>query len=317
VQLPPEIISVVEEISGRVSFANLKQACAALTAHYRGRGVTARLSLTPEEKLAAYLVTRMPATYAAASAVLRELHRRLGDPSVISLLDLGAGPGAASLAARAAFPALERFTLIEPDRDFARAATRIMPGADVWTVDARRCEFPETYDLVLASYMAGELSETDRNGLVERAWKGARVAMVIIEPGSPAGFAVVRAVREQLLDLGAHIAAPCPREGRCPIPEGDWCHFAQRVERSSLHRRMKDAALGYEDEKFSYIAATRCETHRAVARIIRRPEQSPDLVQLSLCAGDALRAERVTRRNPQLFRAARKAGWGDEWNPES
>ena len=98
------------------------------------------------------------------------------------------------------------------------------------------------------------------------------------------------------------------------MPEDDWCHFMQRVERTSLHRRMKNAALGYEDEKFSYIAVARQEILRAGARIIRRPQQSPGLVQLTLCSGDTIRPERVTRRDPQLFRAARKAEWGDEWS---
>jgi len=149
--------------------------------------------------------------------------------------------------------------------------------------------------------------------LLERAWQAARVALVIIEPGSPAGFAVVRNLRDHLLGLGARMVAPCPGEGLCPMPSGDCCHFGQRVERTSLHRRMKEGALGYEDEKFSYVALAKKEIRRAEARIIRRPEHSPGLVQLVLCAGDQVRADRITRRNPVLFRAARKAEWGDEW----
>jgi len=52
----------------------------------------------------------------------------------------------------------------------------------------------------------------------------------------------------------------------------DWCHMAARVERTSLHRRLKGAELPYEDEKFSYVIATRTPVDRAAARIIRRPD---------------------------------------------
>ena len=96
-------------------FAELERACAAMSAHYRGRERTSSLALSPQAKTAAYLVTRLPATYVAAHAVLSELKQRLGNVAIKSLLDLGAGPGAATLAARSLFPALAA-TLVESDR---------------------------------------------------------------------------------------------------------------------------------------------------------------------------------------------------------
>ena len=38
----------------------------------------------------------------------------------------------------------------------------------------------------------------------------------------------------------AHVVAPCPHDGKCPM-EGtkSWCHFAQRFQRSDLQRRHK------------------------------------------------------------------------------
>ncbi|MCI0389431.1 MAG: small ribosomal subunit Rsm22 family protein [Acidobacteria bacterium] len=35
------------------------------------------------------------------------------------------------------------------------------------------------------------------------------------------------------------------------MADGDWRHFAARIERSSLHRRINGAELGYEDGKYS------------------------------------------------------------------
>ena len=34
------------------------------------------------------------------------------------------------------------------------------------------------------------------------------------------------------------------------MKDGNWCHFAKRLERSQIHMAAKDALLGYEDEKF-------------------------------------------------------------------
>ncbi|MFB3776503.1 MAG: small ribosomal subunit Rsm22 family protein [Bryobacteraceae bacterium] len=314
-QIPADVRGVIEEIVARIPPAALRRAVAAMTAHYRGHGRTGSLDLAAEERLAAYLVTRLPATYAAARAAMREVYRRVGDAPIVSMLDLGAGAGAATLAARRVFPALGRCTLIERDRAFAGVAGKLVPGADVRVADVRRFHPPDACDLVVMGYMLGELPERDRHAMVERAWQAARVALLVLEPGSPAGFEIVRLARDQLLRSGARMIAPCPGEGSCPMPPGDWCHFGQRVERSSLHRRMKGGTLGYEDEKFSYVALARQEVHRAQARIIRRPAQSPGLVHLTLCSGAAILSERISRRNPALFRAARQAGWGDEWRP--
>ena len=66
-QLPPSVRRAIEERADSVGFPALKRAVAALSDAYRD-GKPARL--TTEENIAAYLVTRMPATYAAAQAVL-------------------------------------------------------------------------------------------------------------------------------------------------------------------------------------------------------------------------------------------------------
>ena len=76
-----------------VGISALARAAAEMSDAYRA-GRAARLD--GAERLAAYLVTRMPATYAAAHAVLGEVRRLLGKRAVESVLDIGAGAGAAS-----------------------------------------------------------------------------------------------------------------------------------------------------------------------------------------------------------------------------
>ncbi|MGQ9634169.1 MAG: small ribosomal subunit Rsm22 family protein [Bryobacteraceae bacterium] len=314
-QLPPEIVQFIEERAERIPAGELREACAALSAHYRGRCPTAGMRLRPETAAAAYLLMRFPATYAAALAALAELKARLGGAELESCLDLGAGPGAASLAAGAVFPQLARWTLAERLEAMREAARELLTGARFLTGDlTSRDNYPE-HDLVIAAYTLGELPERSRQAVLARAWRAAHAALVVIEPGSPSGFAVVRQTREWLLEAGAHLAAPCPAEGPCPMAAGDWCHFAARLERTSLLRRMKGARLSYEDEKFSYVAACRQNVARALARIVRRPEHAPGLVQLVICDGARIRRETVARRN-SLYKCARKSGWGDAWPSE-
>jgi ribosomal protein RSM22 (predicted rRNA methylase) len=208
----------------------------------------------------------MPATYAAAHSVLGEVRARVGPAG--SILDAGAGTGAAALAARAHFPE-SAITLVERDPDFAAAAR-------VW--------LPE------ATLIA---------------------ALVLIEPGTPRGFALIRKVRRELLAAGARMVAPCPAETECPMADPDWCHFAARVERTSLHRRIKGGELGYEDEKFSYVALARSAVELAEARIIRHPQHRPGSIEIETCTAGGLSSERIFKRDRDRFRAARKAAWGD------
>ena len=108
--------------------------------------------------------------------------------------------------------------------------------------------------------------------------------------------------------------APCPAETACPMTEPDWCHFAARVERSSLHRRVKDGQLNYEDEKFSYVAVGREAVPLPAGRIIRHPQHRPGLIVLETCTAAGLQSQRITKRTKEDFRAARKASWGDTWS---
>jgi ribosomal protein RSM22 (predicted rRNA methylase) len=290
VQLPPEVRSAIEQRAEQAGFAKLKCAAEIMSDAYR-EGRVARLP--DEERVAAYLVTRMPATYAAAYQVLREVRARVG--AVESIVDLGAGTGAASLAARHWFPEA-RIVMVERDRALVDAACAWLPDAEIIVRDLHGT-LPAA-ELAIAAYSLGEA------GMVKGQWK----KFVAIEPGTPRGFALIRAIRDEALARGEHMIAPCPMETECP---SDWCHFAARVERSSLHRRVKSAELGYEDEKFSYVALSREAVSLPAARIVNRPRHEPGLVVLQTCTPAGLRTERIARSDRGRFRAARKAAWGD------
>jgi ribosomal protein RSM22 (predicted rRNA methylase) len=317
-RLHPELLAAVEEETSRFDRGKLARAAAGLTELYR-REHHSPSAIASELQRAAYLAVRLPATYAAASHVLREVRKRIPQLEITSLLDLGAGPATALLAVKEFFPALARASLLDADTGWQKFARRVAEVAGVETRylqhDLRLNAGLAPHDLVMISYALGELPESVRDSLLRGAWQSARQLLVIVEPGTMRGFAAVHAARSWLLDNGASLVAPCPHQRACPMGEiGDWCHFAQRLERSSLHRLLKGGALGHEDEKFSYLVAARLAAVLPAARIVRHPQRHSGHVQLTLCTPQGLTQTTVTKSQKQAYKQARQADWGDSWN---
>lgn len=311
-QLPPELRAGVEREAETIKPAVLASAAERLSLVYRqGFG---RRNISGTESVA-YSLVRLPATYAAVASVLGEI------APLRTLLDLGAGPGTAGWAAAECWPELQSITSVEREPALMSLGKSLASQARAETVRAGRwiagdltTASYEPHDAVILSYSLGEIAEPLRFRIVEAAWGAALHALILIEPGTTAGFTAIRAARGRLIEMGGQIAAPCPHARACPIPAGDWCHFAARVERTALHRRLKGAAMSYEDEKFSYVAACRGTVEPARARIVRRPVKDAGLIQLSLCAGEGLTEKQIRKRDGDRWRAARKSAWGGRWD---
>lgn len=315
-QLPPELVARVEAQLGGLSLAALERASARLSAGYR----SGQPNLSGRDERLAYLATRLPATYAALRRALAETAARLDRP-VRSLLDLGAGPGSAGWAAVAELAHLERLTCLERDRDFAALGRALASGAASEALRAARwveadlASGPalEPHDVVVAGFALGELETGAARRLAAQALGAARLALVLVEPGTPAGFGLIRSLRDEAIARGAQVLAPCPHQQPCPVAEPDWCHFAARVERSALHRRLKGGRLGHEDEKFSYVALAREPAPAAAARILRHPRVEPGRITLELCTPLGLARRELRKRDGAAWRLARSAAWGDAW----
>ncbi len=79
--------------------------------------------------------------------------------------------------------------------------------------DPNALDEAEPADLVIASYLIGEVGEVERHTLTARLWAKARDTLLVVEPGTPAGYERIIALRAQLIASGAHVAAPCPHDG--------------------------------------------------------------------------------------------------------
>ena len=295
------------------------QAVERLIANYRGATPTDAPVLRDRSDVAAYAAYRMPATFEAVRAAVYALADAAPDWAPATHTDVGGGTGAASWAVAEAWEGAARTTVL----DWAEPALTI--GAElargVFEAEWRReriggaLRLADT-DLVTVSYVLNELTEADRTALVTEAARAAR-AVVIVEPGTPDGYERIIAARSLLVGAGFTVAAPCPHSGACPIVPGtDWCHFAARVSRSSLHRQVKGGSLPYEDEKYAYVAAARFPVAPAASRVTRRPQIRKGQVLLDLCGPDGLARETVSKRHGALYKEARDAEWGDPWPPE-
>ncbi|HET7803553.1 MAG TPA: small ribosomal subunit Rsm22 family protein [Pseudolabrys sp.] len=297
--------------------ADLAGAAAALSQRYREeqRG---RVLIESDRDALAYLAVRLPATYAAVRASFAAVAEARPDFAPKTALDIGAGPGTALWAAADCWPALTDALLVEASQVFRafgeQLAAEMQRPRTTWrTSDVAVDEIDgEPRDLVTLTYVLNELAPQDRHRLVERLWRLTAGTLVIVEPGTPAGWQGILGARRQLTGAGAHVLAPCPHASACPLQPPDWCHFARRVARSRIHRQAKGGGVPWEDEKFSYVAVSRTAATAAGARVIARPRKASGRVALKLCRSDGSAGEQLfSRRDGEVFRRASRSEWGD------
>jgi ribosomal protein RSM22 (predicted rRNA methylase) len=314
--LPAELKAALEAKLQGFSRSDAASRAALISKTYREGGNSG--AIRTEADALAYALARMPATYAAVTACLNALCEIAPDFAPNSLLDVGAGPGTATWAATEAFPSLETLTLVDANPalralalDLGRGSTRLRDlnyergEAHAALADAAPA------DLVVASYMIGEISEQEQGALAALMWTKTRDTLLVVEPGTPAGYGRIITLRAQLIAAGAHVAAPCPHDGRCPLAAPDWCHFTQRLPRSRAHKQIKGAEVPFEDEKFSYVALTRAPAAQHPSRVLAQPTVTKVEVTAKLCTPEGLAITSVSRRAKTEFARARRWRWGD------
>jgi ribosomal protein RSM22 (predicted rRNA methylase) len=314
--LPGELKAALDARLQGLSRHDAAERASLISQTYRDGGGSS--AIKSEADALAYALARMPATYAAVSASLNALCEIRTDFAPTGLLDVGAGPGTASWAAAESFPSLQSFALLDANsalralaldlgRDSIRLSKMTYQHGEARAALADR----EATDLVIASYMIGEISDAERTALAELMWAKTRDTLLIVEPGTSPGYRRIIALRRQLIAAGAHVAAPCPHDGECPLLAPDWCHFTQRLPRSRAHKHLKSAELPYEDEKFSYVALTRAPAARHPARVLARPVVTKVAVTARLCTDQGILNTIAACRQKAAYQRFKKIDWGD------
>ena len=310
-QPPPALTTAIAALLEGVPRKDLVAAAQKQSAGYR-KGATSTTILTPADA-AAYAVARMPATYAACAAVFARLAEVMPDFAPANLLDVGAGTGAASWAAIGAWPDIAAITMLDHNPALRALARKLAEGgplghAQILAGDLG-AEKPQA-DLVVASYVLAELPQAAAAATARHLWASGAGVLLLIEPGTPQGFARIREARAALIAEGAHAVAPCTHDNSCPMQGDDWCHFSQRLPRSRDHMLMKGAQVPFEDERYSYVVLTRQAVARG-ARILAPPLETKPGLTFKLCDDTGLHSEFVGSRDRDEYRRVRKKEWGD------
>jgi len=316
--LPAPLATALEALAEGRSSRDLTARAQSISALYRSGAPSSQAIRGPEDAFA-YALTRMPATYAAVRAALEALAERAPDFAPTTVADLGCGPGTASWAAAAAFPEASTFTLVDGNKallDLAGVLTAQGPFAVRTQLGELASVAIPAADLVVAAYVLTEMPDPAALALAERLWAASEGVLLIVEPGTPAGWARLMAIRSMLINMGGTVLAPCPHHEACPVIAPDWCHFSQRLPRSRAHRLLKSADAPFEDEKYAYLAVARPTVPvlpGRAARVLAPPVEDKAALSLKLCSpSGALELRRIPKRDKAAYRAVRRADWGDE-----
>lgn len=331
--LPAALRIALEQKAQGLSRNDAAVRATAISQTYRGGGDSG--TIRNEADALAYALARMPATYAAVIASLNALHEVRPEFAPRSLLDIGAGPGTATWAAAQVFEALHDFSAVDANpalrtlaldlvRDDARLSTLRYAQSEAST----GLRDVAGADLVIASYVIGELAKDRQAALADRLWAATRDILLVVEPGTPAGYQRILDLRRQLIAQRAHVIAPCPHDDTCPLTAfssevesasreekqkaaPDWCHFVQRLPRLRAHKHLKGAELPFEDEKFSYVAVSRTPALQHPTRVLAQPLITKVAISAKLCTPQGLSLATIPRRNKPAYARYRKFDWGD------
>ena len=212
-ELPPELTSSLDRLTEGWSHRDLAERAAALSQRYRAGGRSAEV-IRDEGDALAYALARLPATYAAVAAALTAASQVSPAFCPRTLLDIGAGPGSATWAATRQFSSIERIGLLDGNRPLRALALALMAASSdpalqnaSYAAGTFASAAEDSADLVIASYLVGELAPDALANAAEALWSRAAGMLIVVEPGTPAGFIRIRDLRAHLIGRGAHVPA--------------------------------------------------------------------------------------------------------------
>lgn len=314
--LPIELKNIIENIASEYKIADLRNTANRISEDYASNSSKGNSMIISDLDVISYAVMRMPATFASVSTAL-ENTLKLIDLDINSVLDVGSGMLTATIATHYLLNKDIKYTCVEREDKMISLGKRLasnyegLSSINIIKEDYTKVLPEGKFDLVIASYSLNELSDEDRNKVVGTLFDKTNKLLLIVEPGTPVTSKQIKIVREQLINKGGYVVAPCPHMNKCPMEENDWCHFVTRVERSKLHKLLKNADVPYEDEKYSYIAISKEKPTREISyRVLRHPLIGKGNVSLTLCGKLGIENLRLFKKD-SLFKEAKKVSCGD------
>ena len=290
-----------------------RTAAQALSARYRSTRDGSPLIRNALDALA-YSAMLMPATYTQIYGARSQTLPRAPLPYT-SLLDIGSGPGTASWVAQQLVPTLQSITAVERDGHLQAIAQMLytdsqLPPTTFLNQDITSCPDWQAHDIVIIAHVLNELSPSQQQAVIAKAWRATTQLLVIIEPGAADYAPVIQNARTQLISAGGTIAAPCTHQGVCQLHDA-WCHFGQKVSRPDFQRLARGAEVAWEEAKYSFVAISRPPIPQHGVRIMHDPQRAKGYIDVVGCDYTGVHTHRIPKRDTLRYNALRHATWGN------
>ena len=242
----------------------------------------------------------------------------------LKILDLGCGPGTASLTASFFFKdrplevfGLEQNSHVQKDalglwKKIATTDQRLqIKTVDLHSKNVIHFLKEQKFNLVIAANFLSELRFDERVAL-SRAILENTQNFIIIEPALQKTTRDLMMLRDKILENGwGHVLSPCLHQKNCPMladNKRDWCHFYFDWKCPHVIRQVDEIIRNKHDYlKMAYMIfqcasrAVPCTTHDARRatnywRVVSSPLISNGKRELNLC-GDCGRLNKITRLN--------------------
>ena len=316
-RIPLELEQAIENQIKDIKINELKNEAEKLSDRYLNEERTGKTLLSKEIEALAYSIMRMPATFGAVTTVLKNTLNIVKNNKYKTLVDIGSGTGA-SIWAVDNLLEVDKIICLEREEAMRKIGQSLLKNNEKirdieWiNKDITKEELPAA-DIITMSYVINELAEENRKILIEKLLKIDAKLILIIEPGTPEGFKNIKQIQKKALNKGKYIIAPCTSQEICKLPEDDWCHSLVRVERTKIHKLLKNAELSYEDEKFSYIVISNEKYDLPESRILRHPIIEKGKITLKLCEKGNIKEKIITKKDKESFKKSKKKNCGDEF----
>lgn len=316
-KIPEALRLALDKETGGYKISDLREISTEISKKYLiNKHEGASLVATKEDALA-YAIARMPATYSAVYASLSYALELIGECNFESMLDIGAGTGAAVWAACELLN-LRQIDCIEREPEMSALGEKLLlsKSQDIainWLNTDINSFIPgRKYDIVIASYSINEMCENNRDAIIYKLWDSANKLLLIVDAGTPYAYRLQQNIRKSLIGVNACLIAPCPQGKICGLSEDDWCHFICRVERTKYHKLIKNGDSPYEDEKYSYSAFSKIKPiYLCRDRIIRRPNLLPKRLVLQTCMTAGKKPKIIRKSDGEVYKLAKKLNAGD------
>ncbi|KRX06714.1 hypothetical protein PPERSA_09116 [Pseudocohnilembus persalinus] len=303
----------------------------------------------------AYLLRKLPGTYAVQKRIINEIKKRLPEFQPTSFLDYGAGLGQSSHIINEYYPDLKKQILLEPSTVMRKLGKHITQDIEnnLWVDNlARMATIPNTqsFDLILCSFVLEEVpSAYARQLIIDTLWNklSKNGILIFISPGSPMGSRFTHDVRNHILnnksESDPYIIAPCAHQGKCPLAQNKetWCHFEQKYYKYKKDVfPKKNTENNYGTEKYSYVVIQKgknfefdIDNYEEIQqletwqqsfswnRILFPSIKKGGHIILNLCSNEGEYERRIITKShkefgPKGYKELKKLNWGDFWRFE-